>query len=102
MKKTYFGVEGDAEFDSADVSGSDSDCPEESEEVNEPRTTGVWGVVMGEKCSVVVAVVGSEDKHKVPMKNNYVAFILYASVWFSFKFSAVTLKIVKRVKNARC
>ena len=69
MKKTYFGVEGDAEFDSVDVSGSDSDCPEESEEVNEPRTTGVWGVVMGEKCSVVVAVVGGEDKHKVPMKN---------------------------------
>ena len=62
MKKTYFGVEGDAEFDSVDVSGSDSDCQEESdEEVNEPRTTGVWSVVMGEKCSVVVAVVGGQN-----------------------------------------
>ena len=80
-----------------------TDCPEESdEEVNEPRTTSVWGVVMIEKRSVVVAVVGGEDKHKVPMKNNYVAFILYASVWFSFSLSAVILKIVKRVKNARC
>ena len=46
MSKTYFGVAGDAECDSVDVSGSDSDCPEESdEEVNEPSTTGVWGVV---------------------------------------------------------
>ena len=53
-------------------------------------------MVMGEKCSVVVAVVGGQDKHKVPMKNNYVAFILYASVWFSFKFSAVILKNARR------
>ena len=39
-----------------------------------PVHSGEWGVVVGEKCSVVVVVVvvgGEDNKHKVLMKNRY-------------------------------
>ena len=62
-KKTYLERRGEAEFDPADVNGSDSDCLEEgSEEVNELSTSTGRGCGRGKKCDVatVVAVVGGE------------------------------------------
>lgn len=42
-----------------------------------PVHSGVEDIVMGCKCDVVVVMVGGEDKHMVPIKNSFVAIILY-------------------------
>ena len=74
-----FGEEGDAEVDPADVSGSDSDCLEESvEEVNEPNTYRGCGCWRKMRCSGSYGVVGGEDNNAVEEQvwGNYIFTLL--------------------------
>ena len=74
-----FGEEGGAEIDPDGVSGSDSDCLEESvEEVNEPNTSRGCGCWRKMQCSGSCGVVGGEDNNAVEEQvwGNYIFMLL--------------------------
>ena len=63
-----------------------------------PVHRGVDGIVIRQKCDVVVVMVGGEDKHMVPIKSSYVAIILYGlrcSCVIPFEVRCCTPKICK-------
>ena len=78
-KQNMFGEEGGAEIDPDGVSGSDSDCLEESvEEVNEPNTSRGCGCWRKMQCSGSCGVVGGEDNNAVEEQvwGNYIFMLL--------------------------